>query len=105
MIETIVLVLMLLFIIALMTVIYFGYRYIKFILSRHFYYLEKMEKVREKFQDYETSFYTLMANPVLQTEIDFKRASKNVQEIKSVMIEFEELFQSLPENRGTKDGD
>lgn len=81
------------------------YKYIKFVLNRHFVVLEGAEKTRDDLVELERTLIEFTNNPIIMMETDYKRSRSLLEKARIRMASFEEFYQSLPENRDKNDSE
>jgi hypothetical protein len=101
--EIFVILTLIFFVIFLSTLVIVGYKYIRFLLRRNFYIVENVENLRDLFIEYEANLYEFTRNPVVQTELNYKKVAENVGQIKQIFQTFEEFYQELPEKKEAED--
>lgn len=101
--EIFVILTLIFFVIFLSTLVIVGYKYIRFLLRRNFYIVENVENLRDLFVEYEVNLYEFTRNPVVQTELNYKKVAENVGQIKQIFQTFEEFYQELPEKKEAED--
>lgn len=103
MLEVLLIAILLILVVIFFVVIIVGYRYLRYILNRHFFVIENIEHMRDLFIEYEHNLLELTRNPVVQTELNYKKVALNVEQIKALFSEFEEFYQNLPEKKEKND--
>lgn len=94
-----ILILFIFLVVAEFVVIILGYKWIRFIMNRHFRVLEGLEATRNSLVNLEVGILDFSVNPLIRTEPEYRRIPDLLKASKDVLEQFEEFYQSIPESK------